>query len=275
VLALAAGIAFRTGPTVWQQQSVPNAQKPLGENAAAPAPAAAANTVTKQRAEADALKDQAAPQNVAPPATRGDAVPAAPPAYVTPAEPETRAPLHKMEPAVRRADAPAPQAFPKRAAQQQEKEPAEAGAAAGASAAMQQSGALGDLDTQPHDRARDESLQATPERPEVKAREEKTATPVPMPVQAPPPPPMREQPAPQSAATDATAESTMAAPAAKTLQSAPRSTDPNARLYPEHWLENIRVMLREDKREKAIRSLAEFRRLYPNYHLPDDLRDLK
>jgi len=111
----------------------------------------------------------------------------------------------------------------------------------------------------------------------VKAREEKTATPVPvpMPVQAPPPPPMREQPAPQSAATDATAESTMAAPAAKTLQSAPRSTDPNARLYPEHWLENIRVMLREDKREKAIRSLAEFRRLYPNYHLPDDLRDLK
>ena len=141
VLALAAGIAFRTGPTVWQQQSVPNAQRPLGENAAAPAPAAAANTATKQRAEADALKDQAAPQNAAPPATRGDAVPAAPPAYVTPAEPETRAPLHKVEPAVRRADAPAPQAFPKRAAQEQEKKPAEAGAAAGASAAMQQSGA--------------------------------------------------------------------------------------------------------------------------------------
>ena len=54
-----------------------------------------------------------------------------------------------------------------------------------------------------------------------------------------------------------------------------RSKDPNANLYPEHWLQNIRTMLHERKRDEAARSLAEFRKMYPDYHLPDDLRDLK
>jgi hypothetical protein len=54
-----------------------------------------------------------------------------------------------------------------------------------------------------------------------------------------------------------------------------RSKDPNASLYPEHWLENIRAMLRENKLDDAARSLAEFRKMYPDYKLPDDLRDLK
>lgn len=54
-----------------------------------------------------------------------------------------------------------------------------------------------------------------------------------------------------------------------------RSKDPNASLYPEHWLQNIRTMLRENNRDDALRSLAEFRSMYPDYHLPDDLRDLK
>jgi len=71
-------------------------------------------------------------------------------------------------------------------------------------------------------------------------------------------------------------ESALAAPAAKAARMAPlRSKDPNARLYPEHWIENIRTMLRENKRDEALHSLAEFRRMYPQYHLPDDLRDLK
>jgi hypothetical protein len=59
------------------------------------------------------------------------------------------------------------------------------------------------------------------------------------------------------------------------LQRAPASKDPNTRLYPEHWLANIRTMLREKHRDEALRSLAEFRRQYPDYQLPDDLRDLK
>ena len=55
---------------------------------------------------------------------------------------------------------------------------------------------------------------------------------------------------------------------------APAALDSNASLYPEHWLANIRQMLRDNRREEALRSIAEFRKRYPDYHLPDDLRDL-
>lgn len=264
VVALAAGVAFRIGPTVWQQP-VPATQKPIGENVVAPASAAA--QMDTKRAETEALKDKAAPQDAAVPA-----VPAAPPA--APNGQEARAPLRKMEPTARRVDAPAPQAFPKQAAMEREKNPAESGAAGGASAATDQPGARGELDAQTLDHGRDESPQAAPERPALKARVENTGPPLPVQT-APSPPPAREQAVPPAAPADAMAESTIAAPAAKTMQLAPRSQDPNARLYPEHWLQNIRTMLREDKRGEALRSLAEFRRLYPNYHLPDDLRDLK
>jgi hypothetical protein len=65
-----------------------------------------------------------------------------------------------------------------------------------------------------------------------------------------------------------------AAPAPAAKPKSP-SSDPNAALYPEHWLANIRTMLREHRRADALRSLDEFRRLYPDYRLPDDLRDLK
>mgnify|MGYP001546721436 FL=1 len=56
---------------------------------------------------------------------------------------------------------------------------------------------------------------------------------------------------------------------------APATQDRNASLYPEHWLANIRQMLRDNRREEALRSLAEFRKRYPDYRLPDDLRDLR
>jgi Meckel syndrome type 1 protein len=56
---------------------------------------------------------------------------------------------------------------------------------------------------------------------------------------------------------------------------APAAADGNATLYPEHWLANIRQMLRDNHREEALRSLAEFRKRYPDYRLPDDLRDLR
>ena len=67
------------------------------------------------------------------------------------------------------------------------------------------------------------------------------------------------------AMTDSAGAQTLAAPAAQ---------DGNVTLYPEHWLANIRQMLRDNRREEALRSLAEFRKRYPDYHLPDDLRDL-
>jgi len=68
------------------------------------------------------------------------------------------------------------------------------------------------------------------------------------------------------AMTDSAGAQTLAAPAAQ---------DGNVTLYPEHWLANIRQMLRDNQREEALRSLAEFRKRYPDYRLPDDLRDLR
>ena len=55
---------------------------------------------------------------------------------------------------------------------------------------------------------------------------------------------------------------------------APAEKDGNATLYPEHWLANIRQMLRDNRHEEAVRSLEKFRKTYPDYPLPDDLRDL-
>ena len=57
--------------------------------------------------------------------------------------------------------------------------------------------------------------------------------------------------------------------------SAAMTPEPNNRLYPEHWLANIQKLLRENRRDEAIRNLEEFRKQYPDYRLPDDLRDLK
>ena len=42
-----------------------------------------------------------------------------------------------------------------------------------------------------------------------------------------------------------------------------------------HDHDHVITMLRENKRDEALRSLDEFRKMYPDYHLPDDLRDLK
>jgi len=101
------------------------------------------------------------------------------------------------------------------------------------------------------------------------------------------PPPTRAAPAAAPAAKTDTqvredaARDNAAAPAVsggaaqKKENEKTRSKDPNASLYPEHWLENIRAMLRENKRDDAVRSLGEFRKMYPDYKLPDDLRDLK
>jgi hypothetical protein len=106
-------------------------------------------------------------------------------------------------------------------------------------------------------------LQAAPSRPQV--------TP-----QAPPMAgPARESAAPAraDAADHAERDESMLGRAGKDAARA-RSTDPNAGLYPEHWLAHIRSMLKENHRDDALRSLAEFRRIYPDYKLPDDLHDL-
>jgi len=111
---------------------------------------------------------------------------------------------------------------------------------------------------------------------------------VPSPVQsaaspAPSPPPLREVPsatttapaAPPAADAVRRDEPANASEVGALKKERAKSADPNARLYPEHWLANIRTMLENNHRDEALRSLAEFRRLYPDYVLPDDLRDLK
>jgi hypothetical protein len=112
-----------------------------------------------------------------------------------------------------------------------------------------------------------------------------TAPPPPRPAQLAPmaPPPARESAAPAGPArADAAGHATHdeSTPSAarvggKEEAARVRSADPNAGLYPEHWLANIRSMLKEKRRDDALRSLGEFRRIYPDYHLPEDLRDLE
>jgi len=112
------------------------------------------------------------------------------------------------------------------------------------------------------------------------------AAPPPAPAAAPvqeqfAPPPARAAAAAPAAKSDAQARDEAAGPAGsgqaaqKKENEKTRSQDPNAGLYPEPWLQNIRTMLRENHRDDAVRSLAEFRKMYPDYRLPDDLRDLK
>jgi hypothetical protein len=95
-----------------------------------------------------------------------------------------------------------------------------------------------------------------------------------------PPPPAAEakpaMPAPaMTAPVRAKQADTESAGAPAATLAAPATQDRNATLYPEHWLANIRQMLRDNRREEALRSLAQFRKRYPGYRLPDDLRDLR
>jgi len=295
VVALAAGVAFRVGPQVWQQRDTKALQKSVDENAARSAPAAPEPAETPQSANAGAYreKDVAAPGPAAeatpPPAPDATAAPAA--GYAAPAKTQVLRPqVRKMENAARHADAPAPQAFPPEAEPEQELKSSERGAAAAAADAVTTQ-AAGAIAAKPERAMRDEKAQAPA--PVLAAPQPASAA---TPRAVPPAPPARvEERAMQESApaaetppaalqtqttAGAPAESRLAAPAsapaAKAAKPAPvRSKDPNAQLYPEHWLANIRTMLHERKRDEALRSLAEFRKMYPDYHLPDDLLDLK
>jgi len=146
----------------------------------------------------------------------------------------------------------------------------------------------------PAEPQREEELHAAPAPSQNSAKAPSTSEQA-----APPPAPAAPQqfapvapraPAPAMAAPAAKTDAQAQAGAARDEAAAPaisgqaaqkkenekvRSKDPNATLYPEHWLENIRAMLRDNHHDDAVRSLGEFRKMYPDYKLPDDLRDLK
>jgi hypothetical protein len=281
LVTLAAGIAFRIGPTVWQERQTEPLQKSAAENKVSPPTSAPTDAVGKTESDADAFKDKAAPK---------PAAILSPPAAPVPtnAAPAARAPSRTVQTAPTRIDAPTPQAFPPPALEQEKKSVETGATAAGANDAARAQ-AKGGLDEQVLDRKRDQPVQTAPAAPALKLRAERAATaPAAEPSATAAPAPAREEadaaqaelssaPTPaQAASSGASAESTRAAPAAKAAHMAPlRSKDPNANLYPEHWLANIHTMLRRNRRDEALRSLAEFRKMYPDYHLPDDLRDLK
>ncbi len=77
--------------------------------------------------------------------------------------------------------------------------------------------------------------------------------------------------APMSAPASASAP----APAREAAQPAQSAADVEVNLYPEHWIADIRTMLKNGRRDDAIKNLTAFRKRYPDYKLPDDLRDLK
>ena len=60
-----------------------------------------------------------------------------------------------------------------------------------------------------------------------------------------------------------------AAPAASTMNKLERNLD----LTPEKWLERIEELRRQGKLDEARASLAEFRKRYPDYRLPESLRN--
>jgi hypothetical protein len=66
------------------------------------------------------------------------------------------------------------------------------------------------------------------------------------------------------------------APARKVApKPAPSAADIEVNLYPEHWISDIQKMIKDGHRDDAIKNLVAFRKRYPTYKLPDDLRDLK
>ena len=66
-----------------------------------------------------------------------------------------------------------------------------------------------------------------------------------------------------------------AAPAADAVESRAKSAPLRKETVgaaPAQWLEDIREMKKQGKEKEAAEALAEFRKAYPDYRLPEDLR---
>ena len=166
VVTLAAGIAFRIGPTVWQERQTEQLQKSAIENKVSPPMSAPTAAAEKTPSDVDAFKDKSAPKPaVIPPP------PAAP--VMTNAAPAARAPSRTVQAPPARVDAPTPQAFPSPALEQEKKSVQTSGAAASANDAVRAQ-AKSELDEQVLDRKRDQPVQTAPEAPALKLRAERT-----------------------------------------------------------------------------------------------------
>jgi hypothetical protein len=86
------------------------------------------------------------------------------------------------------------------------------------------------------------------------------------------PAPAREQPKPAARAA-AAADVAAAGAAAESRAAAPMAAKPAAApLTPEAWLARIAELRKQGRRREADESLAEFRKRYPGYRIPEPLR---
>lgn len=80
----------------------------------------------------------------------------------------------------------------------------------------------------------------------------------------------------ESAKADASAEESSARHKRKPLAAADQAElERNTRLAPEVWLQRIRALLEQDRREAALANLERLRERHPQWPIPEDLRDLR
>ena len=63
-------------------------------------------------------------------------------------------------------------------------------------------------------------------------------------------------------------------PAAPQAKSAPMQAQADRDLAPDKWLERIEELRKQGRIDEARASLAEFRKRYPDFKLPETLRNL-
>lgn len=255
-LVVVAGLAYRVGPKVWNERSAVSekAEQNISTPATMPAPA----TINEPRQSAEAAG--AAVSRAAP-------MPAPPQPIELEHErynssEKTRDEYDEVQRQKPAATAPAKPSAPAKKLQSADKQTARDNVdAANASANV----------LQPQVESRMKSMTSPPR---LDAVPESASQPAPAPVPkatpfpaapaaySPPPPP----PSPPASAP---------APAPKRELPKSSAADVEVNLYPEHWVADIRQMLKDGHHDDAIRNLATFRKRYPDYKLPDDLRDLK
>ena len=271
-IVIAAGLAYRIGPQVWTERSAVSekAEQRVAAPASAPVPqqmpsdASAQNAPLPQAPTPPTKASSLETQSVTGSAMRR--------ADVEPARDEAKDKLRleKQDSEDRKAAAPA---FAKQAAQghvQTERQTAVARDELGAAAAQRETPArakaatpTAQLDAAPAPR-----FDAAPAPP----LEVSPATPAAMAVPAPKPAAPEPSAFPTAAGVSRKAAAAPPPPAAESAQSV---ADIESTLYPEHWVSDIQKMLKDGRRDDAIRNLVAFRKRYPDYTLPDDLRDLK
>ncbi len=209
----------------------------LGNQRGVPASSGASDAARREEAQAPAATTQAAP-----PARP------APPAAVTPPVETDRRQLQKVENAAAPAPAPFPGATDATAAAAKAPAPAAAGrVAANREAEMKKSAAaVSESAAAPASMSAPAQAAAAPAEPALRV-----GTPAGNAFEAPKPAKDRAQDHAYSAAV---------------LR--------NSRLYPESWIAEIQRLLRAGRREEARQNLELFRSKYPDYRLPEDLRDL-